>query len=364
MPDVVEWRPHAARHTKVCVYTSAVGEASALRASLEHNANWAVAHGATFTLFTGVMARQGLHSQWEKVYATRHMLERDECAWLMHIDADAIVVDVTRAPTSILTRLEEEAAPARPALFATCNSPLGRGYDCDRFCCGRAQSRGRCSVGLHDLGPASPYPCMINSGVFIVRRGENSRQLLRAWEAKHMDHPEIFGEQAALNELKSSRRFERLIEVVGGQVMNAHSAFESRMHAAADTGRAAYDLALRLTSGYQPGPFDDARLNATMYAHAARVWFGQTPGSGLKSRLQEDVGGCARDPHAFICHPFARPMHMKRALAEFVVHDEARRARLLMLLRQQHVPYRSLEEATNAKVDRPTWQRRARAGAL
>lgn len=362
--DIIEWRPHAARHVSICAYTTAVGEAAALRATLEHNANWAVAHGATFSLFRLAMAAPGLHSQWEKVHATKRMLERPECAWSMHIDADAIVVDVTRSPAAILSRLEEESVPAHPAIFATCNSPLGRGYDCDVFCCGRAQSRGTECVGLHDLGPESPYPCMINSGVYFVRRGEASRQLVRSWEAKQSVHPEIFGEQASLNELKSAHP--ELIEVVGGQVMNSHTAFESRMLEAGGVGRTAYDIALRLTSGYQPGPFHDARLNASAYRRTARSWFGRPPGGDLKSSLQEDVGACARDPRAFICHPFARPIHMKRALAEAVAHDEARRAQLTHLLRtQQRVPYRSIEEASNAtaRMDHSAWVARVTATA-
>ena len=44
--------------------------------SVEHNANWAVAHGASYTLFRAPRARQGVHSQWEKVAATSRMLQR------------------------------------------------------------------------------------------------------------------------------------------------------------------------------------------------------------------------------------------------------------------------------------------------
>lgn len=159
-PETIEWRPHPQRHNSVCAFTAAVGEASALHSALEHNANWAVAHGSSYTLFTAPLAPAVLNPQWEKVFAARQMLDRDECRWLLHVDADAVVVDVTRDPLQLLHRMEAEALPARPAIFATCNSPLGRGLDCDVFCCGRQSSPrrrdGLCAVGLHDVGPASP----------------------------------------------------------------------------------------------------------------------------------------------------------------------------------------------------------------
>ena len=360
--DVLEWRPHPQRHNSICVFSSAVGESSSLLTAIEHNANWAVAHGSTFSAFLSPMARPGVHRQWEKVLAAVRILERDECAWLLHLDADALVLDVSRDPMTILRRLVEEAEPASPAIFATCNSPLGRGTDCDASCCGRARRRTGCSVGLHDLGPASPYPCMINSGVFFVRNAPASHKLLAEWVAKQSEHPEVFGEQASLNELKSLRP--DLIEIVGGQVMNSHSAFDGRAGATSDslppysdTARIAYDIALRLTSGYLPGPFEDPRLNATAYARVALLSFGLPPGQELKQRLQEDVGACARDAAAFICHPFARPMHMKKRLAAIVAHDEDRRARLLKMLGEQRLPYRSAIEARNAsaRMDRDAW---------
>lgn len=208
-------------------------------------------------------------------------------------------------------------------------------------------------------------PCMINSGVFFVRNGESARMLLRLWLAKQRDHAEIFGEQASLNEIRDVHP--ELIEILGGQVMNAHTAFDGRMAEAAArgaegtadarathaAGRLAYDIALRLTSGFQPGPFEDTRLNRSAYAAVARAWFGRGPGGALKQQLQHDVGGCATNPHAFICHPFARPIWSKQALATLVSGDVGRRAVLRKLLHtQQRMPFRTLEEAQNATVRR------------
>ena len=354
MPPPIEWRPRT--HNGVCAFSAAAGESSSLHVSVEHNANWAVAHGLSFTLFRSPMAPAGVHGQWEKVHALQRMLERDGCEWLMHIDADAVVADVTQSPKPILHRLEAEAAPARPALFASCNSPLGRGLDCDVFCCGRVRQldghtsrtahrpRPGCAVGLHDLGVASPYPCMINSGVFFVRVGADARALLGEWRSKQSAHPEVFGEQASLNELKEQHP--SLIDVVGGQAFNSHASFHKRF-SRTDHGRLGYDIALRVMSGYQPYPHEDSRLNQSSYAAAALRYFGAPLSSeALKERLQEDLGECARDPAAFVCHPFARPTEMKQKLAREVA--TSRRGRLEQILTaKQQMGYLSLDDAAS-----------------
>ena len=64
------------------------------------------------------------------------------------------------------------------------------------------------------------------------------------------------------------------------QVLNRHTAFHARMVSGGDAGRIAYDIALRLTSGYQPGPFDDGRLNASAYTRVALSAFGARAGPG------------------------------------------------------------------------------------
>lgn len=225
--STLEWLPQ--RHNGICAFTTAIDSATSLLVGIEHNANWAVSHGCSFTLFRAPMAKAGVHHQWQKVLAAQRMLEAHgpsgdhrgahRCRWLFHLDADALVVDVERSPETVLRRLEADAAPARPVVFATCNSPLGGGSTCDTVCCVRARDgagccrppRGTaaggaaaCSVGLHDVGPASPYPCMINSGVFFVRVGPAAAALVAAWVAKQDKNSEVFGEQASLNELKEA----------------------------------------------------------------------------------------------------------------------------------------------------------------
>ena len=374
VPNIVQWRPTPSSFNGLCVFTAAVDEASKLTAALEHNANWAVAHGSSFSLFRSHMARKGVDRQWEKVIAARHMLHRDECRWLMHMDADAVVVDVSRSPDALRRHLETDAAPAQPVVIATCNSPLGRGHSCDVLCCVRARDgdaccarearkiRPQCAVGLHDVGlpklsSSAPYPCMINSGVWFMKNAEEARILINEWEAKQSEHPEIFGEQASLNELKE--RHPHLIDIVGAQVMNTHSAFHKRMLRAGEVGRAAYDYALRTTSGYEPGvdgkccdgkidQNEVRRLNQTLYAEATLRMFGHPLNSqDLDQLLIGDVGECERDPSAFICHAYARPPHMKQALARKVAMS--RRLKLDHLLEvHQHIRFRTLNEVVGA----------------
>lgn len=223
----LEWHPRHWSKPLICAFSVVVGDAVHLIIGAEHNANWIITHGGTFTLFRTQMIDDGLHHSWERVTAAGQLLRRREppCEWVMHMDADAIVVDVARSPTPLLHQVLAEAAPATPAMITTCNSPLGRGLDCDIFCCGRAHQRpqrqrhspgGRCTVGLQDEGPAAPFPCMINPAVFFLRNSPNGTALLQAWQAHQPTQRDTFGEQESLNLVK--RRHPHLIEVIGGQV--------------------------------------------------------------------------------------------------------------------------------------------------
>ena len=184
--DFVQWSPRI--RSAICVFSVALGDALSLLPGIEHNANWAIAHGSSFTLFRRQMSKPGLWRNWDKVLAAQRMLQRDECAWAMFIDADAVVMNVDQGPAPLLARMQREAAPARPLMFAACNSPLGRGLECDTFCCGRAQKkRAKCTVGLRDQGPAAPYPCLINSGVFLIQNSPEAHSLVRDWYKHHTD---------------------------------------------------------------------------------------------------------------------------------------------------------------------------------
>ncbi|KAL1499742.1 hypothetical protein AB1Y20_012429 [Prymnesium parvum] len=340
----VEWWPAA--HSSLCAFTVAVGAAASLRVAVEHNANWAVAHAASFTLFGARLGAAGPCANWEKPLAAARLLRRGACGWALFVDADALVSRVEAPPVPLLRQMAREAAPAAPLLFAACNSPLGSRLECDGLCCGR---RGNCSVRLREEGPASPFPCLINSGVFFVRNTPRAHALLREWYAHHADKEthdgDPFYEQESLNMLKE--KWPDLIEVVGGQVMNTHSSFHRRLLDTADP-HVAYDIALRTSTGYEPSIRDDSRLNRSLYQQLAWSAYGAPLGSArLRERLHEELGECVDDPEAFICHAFARPIEIKVRLAEHVA--ASRRARLLRLLHAANEEYRTLDEVERAQ---------------
>jgi hypothetical protein len=115
--DVVEWRPSTPPNP-ICVFTVAVADASELFDAVVHNANWANAHGSTFTLFRSKMVEDAeLESRWEKVAAARRMLHRSDegaahCRWLLFMDADAVVRDVAKAPENVLHTMQSAAVAA------------------------------------------------------------------------------------------------------------------------------------------------------------------------------------------------------------------------------------------------------------
>ena len=186
---------------------------------------------------------------------------------------------------------------------------------------------------------------MINPGVFYLRSTPSAHSLLRQWESRQSSEAGTYDEQEALNLLKEAHP--QLIEVVGAQVMNTHAAFHRRLQRTAHPA-IAYDLALRLSTSYHPtvwgGPIDE-RLNLTRYDEMARSTRGLPLSDALKANFQEDIGGCARDQHAFICHAFARPLHMKQLLVRTVA--QSRRAQLEQMLRtrNQGEQYLTLENA-------------------
>lgn len=160
--DAVEWQPLVRKHG-ICTFAVAVASARELLVGVVHNANWAVAHGGSFTLFLKPTNKVASNNHmWDRVSQARRMMHRPSCAWLMHIDADAVVAEVGRGPMGLLKWMEKEAVPdgnqQHPVMYTTCNSPLGRGLDCDADCCGRTRKRSGCAVGLRDVGPSVPYP--------------------------------------------------------------------------------------------------------------------------------------------------------------------------------------------------------------
>eukprot|EP00466_Bigelowiella_natans_P004920 jgi/Bigna1/81105/fgenesh1_pg.77_\ len=368
--DRVVWLPrHENRSEKICVFSVAVGRRTLkFYRGIEMNANWANLHGHSFTLFN-TKATQDLHPTWEKVavrreggeggsekdrgplmltattislIATKRRLRKEltpigmvaatkkllremeesdindddgvieskrgamggsglRCPWILYIDADAIVAGIDVNPFNLLTRMETQGGGATSS----------------------------CPVGLREQGPASPFPCLINSGVYFIRNVPESHTLVDRWFEKHAESDDAredpYWEQEALNILKEEAP--SLIEVVGGQVMNTHSSFHHRFHSSQNAG-VAFDIALRVSTGFEPSIEKDARLNHTLYQNVAMEVFGAKLSSKkLIENLRDNEGECSEDPKvvatAFICHAFARPLPHKRSKLHSIAHKHS-----------------------------------------
>ena len=75
-----------------------------------------------------------------------------------------------------------------------------------------------------------------------------------------------------------------------------------------------------------------------MYASVASDVYGARLGGALKERLRTQIGPCAEDPNAFICHAFARDATAKQALVATVA--ASRRQALERALVRQGMRFR------------------------
>ena len=169
-------------------------------------ANWAVLHGYTFGLFTA-LPRQGVSDddyclQFSKVRAASQMLERGvssgapACAWVLFLDADAMVNNVTATVEQQLLN-PADRPPSSVHLVFACHTPVAssRGShssapECAGCSCGRAthscSSETLASEQLDGLGTrrrsvARGSRCSINSGAVLIRNGVRGRDLVGWW---------------------------------------------------------------------------------------------------------------------------------------------------------------------------------------
>ena len=104
----LDWVPRVRARPSVCVVSVMTAELLADwgGAAVETNANWAVAHGYSYSVFTERLAPPALHAVWSNPRAVAHMLRRGrrECAVVFYLDGDALVSGVERPLESILRR--------------------------------------------------------------------------------------------------------------------------------------------------------------------------------------------------------------------------------------------------------------------
>ena len=157
---------------KLCVYTVHVGSNPE---TLSINREWAISAGFDFFAFdVQTLNQTWYHPTWEKVVRGRELMRtQDHCEMLMWIDADAVVNNPYFPITSLLKLYPNKT------FIGACNSPTGNGFSCDDVCCHVSQ-KSMC-VNFHDLGPYSPYPCLMNAGVFFVRNTKKGLKFMNMW---------------------------------------------------------------------------------------------------------------------------------------------------------------------------------------
>eukprot|EP00966_Prymnesium_polylepis_P204928 4747871-Prymnesium_polylepis.1 len=117
------------------------------RTTVEINANWAVAHGYIFGLFTSAPVHRRAAGTddyctvFAKLHAATAMLEKhnSSCRWLLFLDADAVVNNVS----ATVEQLADTAATAEAAgsadITLACHWPSADGNgECHSCKCGRS----------------------------------------------------------------------------------------------------------------------------------------------------------------------------------------------------------------------------------
>ena len=122
--DVLEWFPQLRTQPTVCVVSVVTSDLLADWGGVvvESNANWAMAHGYRYTVFTRLLTPPTLHPVWSNPRALQRTLLQgeDECARAFYLDGDALVIGVERSLGPLLTRF---LTPPVHIVFS-CHSPL------------------------------------------------------------------------------------------------------------------------------------------------------------------------------------------------------------------------------------------------
>ena len=341
----LEWIPQRRTQPTVCVVSVMTDELLADwgGAVVESNANWAVAHGYRYTVFTRLLTPPTLHPVWSNPRALELTLLRGEaeCARAFYLDGDALVVGVERSLLALLARF----LPPPVHVAFSCHSPFADarggcrgpldgapvGMPGQSTCvCARAEMATRCSSRQRERMLKRPVPgkeavpwCHINSGAALVRNSASSRALLADWAAMRGCSPGAPGrgapEQACAQRLQARRRAQT--DVVSAAHFNTPAWYHARLAAAADP-IVAY-AAARAAAWAPLGPDGTRR-----------------PGANMQ---------CFNDSSAFVCHMW-NAMRYDRATVREVRRVSFRRAaaalrpRLRVLLAARGEAYTSLDE--------------------
>ena len=284
-----EWVPRRRAAPTVCVVS--VVTAQLLSGwggyAVEQNANWALAHGYKYVLFTNILLPSGLPAVWSKPRAALSVLQQGEreCAIVFFLDGDAVVHGVHRSLDEVISSFLPVGGPD---LVMSCHSPFGRHGAChvgDSCRCDRSMAEHCPRRALEKMlerpiaGARVPPYCHINSGAYLARNSAPSLELMGWWALMKGCSSAAFGrgapEQACAIRMKN--QWPRLVDVVSARHFNTPAWFHTNYDSAADPVRV----------------YEAARL-----------------------RPNSSGGGCFDDPAAFVCHLWnAMRMSASRLLA-------------------------------------------------
>lgn len=274
---------------KLCVYTVSIGE---VPPTLSINEEWAVSNGYPFySFYTQTLDATIFHPTWEKVVRAKQIMQTTDCEVLMWIDSDAVINNPYFPITKILNQYPEKV------FIGGCNSPTGSGFRCDLSCC-HVKSKAGC-FDVHDIGDFSPYPCLMNAGVFFIRNNKKGRTYVNHWLQRRkyqVRSRDPFYEQEVINEIRSQHVND--FAILGGQVFNTHSLFDPT-----NWTFNSFDRDLRRYTG-----FLETR-NSKKILDDQRLIYGKAPCLGSSN---------------FLCHSFARTdkNYINYSKVERIVHNE------------------------------------------
>lgn len=256
---------------KLCVYTVSIEQFSP---TISINEEWAISNGYTFYSFhTQTLDANVFHPTWEKVVRANEIMQNKDCEVIMWIDSDAVINNPYFPITKIINHYPEKT------FIGACNSPTGSGFQCDSSCC-HVRRQTRC-LEIHDIGDYSPYPCLMNAGVFFIRNTPKGKRFVNHWLQRHSSQirsKDPFYEQEVINEIRGKHAND--FAILGGQVFNTHSLFDPThwsFHS--------FNRELRSYTGFLETRRSHKILNQEQLIH------GKAPCIGSSS---------------FLCHSFAR----------------------------------------------------------
>lgn len=225
---------------KLCVYT--VDTSNTNDFLWNRTLQWVSNNGYIGHRFTKKILGSFFHPSWEKVARAQFILRKSlSCDMLMWMDADVVINNPYFSVEKILMLYPSAT------IIGACNSPTGMGFQCDKSCCHVKQKEG--CFNSYDIGNFSPYPCLINTGVFFIRNNIKGLNIVDIWmKTRHNQQEKLdpFFEQDQINDIRN--RFPSDFIILGGQVFNTHSIFDPK-----HTGHSLkfFDKQLRIYTGFE-----------------------------------------------------------------------------------------------------------------